>query len=65
MNSVLKSTLFSSLDSEILLFMVGSSSGSLRALSDPSEDKSALGPRVVELGMEEGVTTKEEPSFTV
>jgi len=32
--------------------------------SDPPEDKSVSGPRVVELGMEEGVTTREEPSFT-
>ena len=44
--------------------MVGSSSGSSRTSLEPLEDKSALGPRVVKLGMEEGVTTKEEPSFT-
>ena len=32
--------------------------------SDPSEDKSVSGPHVAELEMEEGVTTREEPSFT-
>ena len=31
---------------------------------DPSEDKFVSGPRIAELGMEEGVTTREEPSFT-
>ena len=31
--------------------------------SDPSEDKSVSGPRVVEPGMEEGVTTREAPPF--
>jgi len=64
MNSALWSTLSSSLESKILFFMVGSSSRSSRTSSDPSKDKSASGPRVAELGMEEGVTTKEEPSFT-
>jgi len=44
--------------------MVGSSSGSSRTASDPSEDKFASGPHVAELDMEEGVTTKEEPFFT-
>ena len=42
----------------------GSSSRSSRISSDSSEDKSASSPRVAEIGMEEGVTTKEEPSFT-
>ena len=54
----------SSSESEILFFMVGSSSESSRTSSNLSEDKSASSPRVAELGMEEGVTTKEEPSFT-
>ena len=63
MNLVSESALSSSLDSEILFFMMGSSSGSARTSFDPSEDKSASGPRVAELGMEEGVTIKEEPSF--
>ena len=54
----------SSLDSKILLLKTGSSSGSSRISSDSSEDKSASGPRVAEIGMEEGVTTKEELSFT-
>lgn len=45
--------------------MTSSSSKSSRTFSDPSsEDKSILGPRVAELGIEDGVTTKEEPSFT-
>ena len=51
-------------DSEILLLRMSSSLGSLRMSSDSSEDKSASNPRVVEIGMEEGVTTREEPSFT-
>ena len=63
MNLVSESALSSSSDSEILLFMVGSSSGFSKPSSDALEDKSASGPRVAELGMEEGVTTKEEPSF--
>ena len=55
----------SSSESETLFFMTSSSLESLRTSSDPSlEDKSALGPRVAELGIDEGVTTKEEPSFT-
>jgi len=32
--------------------------------SDPSDDKSVLGPRVAEQGMEEGVTIREAPLFT-
>ena len=63
MNSVSESALSSLSDLEIMFFMMGSSSGSSSMSSDPSEDKSASGPRVAELGMEEGVTTKEEPSF--
>ena len=35
----------------------------LENVIDPSEDKSRSGPRVVELGMEEGVTTSEAPPF--
>lgn len=45
--------------------MTGSSSESSRTSSDPSlEDKSASGPQVAKLGMDEGMITKEEPSFT-
>lgn len=45
--------------------MMGSSFESSRTSSDPSfEGKFALGPRVVELGIEDGVTTKEELSLT-
>ena len=50
-------------ESEIFFFRIGASSGSLRMSSDPSEDKSVSGPRVAEPGMEEGVTTREAPSF--
>ena len=32
--------------------------------SDPSKDKFELGPRVAELGIEEGITTREAPPFT-
>ena len=64
MNSVSGATLSLSFESEILFFRIGSSSGSSRMSSDPSEDKSASGPRVAKLGMKEGVITKEEPSFT-
>ena len=64
MNSASCSAFSSSLESETLFFMVESSSESLRTSSDPSKDKSASDPRVAELGMEEGVTTKDEPSFT-
>ena len=49
--------------SEILFFRIGTSSGSSRMSSDPSEDKSVSGPRVAELGMEKGVTTREALSF--
>ena len=54
----------SSSELEILFFMVGSSLESSRTSSDPSKDKSASGPRVAKLGMDDGVTTREEPSFT-
>ena len=63
-DSVLGEMLSSSSESEILFFRTGSSSGSSRMSSDFSEDKSALGPCMAKLGMEDGVTTKEEPSFT-
>ena len=54
----------SSSESETLVFMTGSSSESSRTSSDPlSKDKSTSSPRVAELGMEDGVTTKEESSF--
>ena len=62
MDSASCSALSSSSESETLFFMVGLSSRSSITSSDLSEDKSASGPRVVELGMEERVTTK--PSFT-
>ena len=64
MNSVLRGVLSSLLESEILFFRIGSSSKSSRMSLDSSEDKSASGPHVVELGIEDGVITKEEPSFT-
>ena len=64
MNLVLCLALSSSLELETLFFMVGSSSRFSRTSSDPSEDKSASGPHVAELGVEERVTIKEEPSFT-
>ena len=52
------------LESETCFLTTGSSSESSRTSSDPSlEDKSASGPRVVELGIKEGVTTNEEPFF--
>ena len=63
MNSVSGEVSSSSSESEIIFFKTGSSSGSSRASSDPTEDKFVLGPRVAELGMEERVTTSEEPSF--
>ena len=59
------SPLLSSLESEIHVFMTGSSLESSKTSSDPSfEDKSVSGPQVVEQGIEDRVTTKEEPSFT-
>ena len=49
---------------ETLFFVMESSLKSSKTSSDPSsEDKSASGPLMVELGIEEGVTTKKEPSF--
>ena len=53
----------SSSESEIVLFNTGTSSGSSKMSADPSEDKSRLGPRVAEPGMEEGVTTSEALPF--
>lgn len=51
--------------SETRVFMTSSSSKSSRKSSDPSsKDKSASAPRVADLGIEDGVTTKKEPSFT-
>ena len=41
-------------DSEILLPRTGSSLGSSRMSLNSSEEKSASGPRVAEIGMEEG-----------
>ena len=64
MNSVSGGASFLSSESEILFFKTGSLSGSSRMSLDPSKDKSTSGPHVVELGMEEGATTSEEPSFT-
>ena len=56
--------LSSSSDSENLLPRTSSLSGSSRMSSDSSEDKSASGPRVAKIGIEEGVTSREEPFFT-
>ena len=64
MNSASGGTLPSSLELEILFFKTGSSSRSSRTSLDPLEDKSTSGPRVAELGIEEGITTNEESSFT-
>ena len=64
MNSISGGAYFLSLESKILFFKTSSSFGSSRMSLDPSKDKSTSGPRVVELGMEEGATTSEEPSFT-
>ena len=64
MNSVLRGVLSSSSELEILFFRMGLSSGSSRMSLDSSKDKSASRPRVAELGIEDEVTTKEEPSFT-
>ena len=55
--------LFSLSESKILFFRIGASSGSSRMSSDPSEDKSVSKLRVTEPRMEEGVTSREEPSF--
>ena len=54
MNSVSATTLSLSSKSEILFFRIGLLSGFSRTSSGPSENKSALGPRVVELRMEKG-----------
>ena len=53
----------SSSESEIVFFSTGASSGSLKMSADPSEDRSRSGPWVAELGMEEGLTTREAQSF--
>ena len=54
----------SSSESETLFFAMDLSSSSSSPSSDPLlEDKFALSLRVVELGIEKGVTTKEEPSL--
>ena len=55
--------LSSSSESEILFFRIRASSRSSRMSSDPFEDKSVSEPRIVKLGMEEGVTTREVPPF--
>ena len=55
----------SSSESDTRVFTTGSFLETLRTSFDPSsEDKSVLGPRVAELGIEDGVTTKKKPSFT-
>ena len=57
--SVSRSPPPSSLESETLFFMTGSSLEFSRTSSNPSsEDKFALGPQVAKLGMDKGVTTK-------
>ena len=54
----------SSSELETYVFMIGSFLESSKTSFDPlSEDKSASSPRVAELGIEDGVTTKEELSF--
>ena len=54
-----------SLELETHVFTTSSFLEFSKTSSDPSsEDKPALGPRVAELGIEDGVTTKQEPSFT-
>jgi len=53
------------LESKTYVFKIGSSSESSRISSDPlSRNKSASGPRVAEVGMEDGVTTNVDPSLT-
>ena len=50
---------------ETRVLTMGSSLESLKTSLDPlSEDKFVSNPRVVELRIKDGVTTKEEPSFT-
>ena len=53
----------SSSESKIIFFRMGASSRFSRMSSDSSKDKSISGPRVAESGMEEGVITREAPSF--
>ena len=51
----------SSLESKTFILVIGSSSESSRTSLDPSlEDKSTLGFRVAELGMDKGMTTEEQ-----
>lgn len=65
MFSTLCSSSLASSESETCVLTPGSSSGSSKAsLDSSSNEKSALGPRVAELGIEDGVTTNEDPSFT-
>ena len=63
MKSGSSEALSSSSELEILFFRNGTSLGSSRMSSNPFEDKSVSGPRVIEPGMEEGVTTREAPPF--
>lgn len=52
-------------ESKTYVLIIGSSSKSSRTSSDPlSKDKSASGPRVAKLGIEDRVTTSKYPSFT-
>ena len=58
------SSSLATLESETCVYTTGSSLESLKTFLDPpSEDKSTAGPWVTELGIEDGVTTNEEPSF--
>ena len=52
-------------ESKTLFFATSSSLESSRtSLYPSSENKSASGPQVAKIGMDKGVTTNEEPSFT-
>ena len=52
-------------ESKTYVLIIGSSSKSSRTSSDPSsKDKSASGPWVAKLGIEDKVTTSKYPSFT-
>ena len=58
------SSSLATLESETYVFTTGSSLESSKTFLDPlSEDKFALGSRVTKLGIEDGVTNNEEPSF--
>ena len=62
--STLCSSSLVSLESETCVLITGLSSESSRTSSDPSlEDKSTSGSRVAELGIQDRVTTSEDPSF--